>query len=82
MMNCKKNRTKLLYIRWGISHALHTDLRRRYISITIIVLDNASRLVFYLKHTMDNVRTSQETRFLCSRTKQGYAIYRSVMIVY
>jgi hypothetical protein len=35
---------------------------RRYINITITILDIIHRPVFYLNHTVDNVRASQESR--------------------
>jgi hypothetical protein len=31
-----------------------------YINIIVTIVDIIPRSVFYLKHTMDNVRTSQE----------------------
>jgi hypothetical protein len=55
-----------------ISHTTHPvyvtirsiGLQRRYINITVTILDIIHRPVFYLKHTMDNVRTSQKTRYV------------------
>jgi hypothetical protein len=39
-------------------------LWRRYVNTTIKLLDTAHRPVLYLKHTMDNVHTSQETHYV------------------
>jgi hypothetical protein len=50
---------------------LSRGLWRRYIDITIAILDNIHRPVFYLKHTMDNVRTSQETRYASATSPTG-----------
>jgi hypothetical protein len=55
---------------------------RWYINITITVLDIIHRRVFYLKHKMDNVRTSQEARYISAKVQPVNAIYRFVTMVY
>jgi hypothetical protein len=39
-------------------------LWRWYINITIAILDTVHCPVFYLKHMMDNFRTTQETQYV------------------
>jgi hypothetical protein len=46
-------------------------LWRWYINITITILDIIHRPVFYLKHLMDNVRTSQETYYVSATSPTG-----------
>jgi hypothetical protein len=41
------------------------------INKSVTVLDIIHRPVFYLKHTMDNVRTSQETLFASATSPTG-----------
>jgi hypothetical protein len=42
-----------------------------YINITITILDIILRPVFYLKHVMGNVRTSQETHYVAATSSTG-----------
>jgi hypothetical protein len=49
-----------------------TGLWRWYINITITILDIIYGLVFYfLKHVMDDVRTSQEAHYLSATGPTG-----------
>jgi hypothetical protein len=48
-----------------------TGLLRWYINITITVLDIIHRPVFYLRHMMDNVRTSQEAHYVTTTSPTG-----------
>jgi hypothetical protein len=43
----------------------------RWYIITITILDIIHRPVFYLKHTMGNVRTSQEAHYLSAASPIG-----------
>jgi hypothetical protein len=47
----------------------------------ITILDIIHRPVFYLKHTMDNFRTSQETHYSPLQAQQVNAIYRFVTML-
>jgi hypothetical protein len=44
---------------------------RWYINITITILDIVNRPVFYLNHTMSNVRTSQEAHNVSATSPNG-----------
>jgi hypothetical protein len=59
-----------------------TGLWRWYINVTITTVDIIDRPVFDLKHTVGNVRTSQETHTSPVPTQQNNAIYRFVKMVY
>jgi hypothetical protein len=47
------------------------DIYRFVTNITITIIDSANRPVFYLKHTMDNIRTSQKTHYVPSTNPTG-----------
>jgi hypothetical protein len=42
-----------------------------YINIGITILDISHRSTLYLKHMMDNIRTSQETRYFSTTSPTG-----------
>jgi hypothetical protein len=46
-------------------------LWRWYINITVTILDIIHRPVFYLKRTVDTVRTSQEAPYLSTTSPTG-----------
>jgi hypothetical protein len=46
-------------------------LWRRYINLTIKIMDIIHRSAFYLKHTMHNARTSQETLYVSATSLTG-----------
>jgi hypothetical protein len=50
---------------------LYTDLWQLYIDIIATALDIIHRLVSYLKHTADNVRTSQEAHYVYTTSPTG-----------
>jgi hypothetical protein len=57
-------------------------LWRRYINIIITILDIINRTVFYLKHKIGNVRTSQEKHYVSATSQEVNSIYRFVTMVY
>jgi hypothetical protein len=65
-------------------HGIHEIYR----SLTMVyqyiytILYIIHRHVFYLKHTMDKVLTSQETHYVSLQALQVHAINRSVTVLY
>jgi hypothetical protein len=53
-----------------------TAFWRWFINITVTIMDIIHRPVFYLKHAMINVRTSQETHYVSFRKLDSVSVFR------